>query len=472
MAGAHAVTLLDDVTAAGVALRRREVSAVQLAREALERGASVGERLGAFAALTPELALEQARRADDELAAGEDRGPLHGIPIAIKDVIDVAGVPTRLGTRGGGHRVPRADAAAVSAAVRGGAVVIGKTTTHELALGMVTPQARNPMDPTRITGGSSGGSAAAVAAGIVPVALGTDTNGSIRCPAALCGVVGLKPTFGAVGRTGVATLAWSQDTVGALAADVESCGVVHAVCGPGKDDARTTGGAPLRVGIDRRLCATATPAVSAGVLGAVAELQEEGVEVVDVTLDRFPLAAPASFVTILAEAAAAWPELTDAPGAAGLDVRAALLAGAEIPAVEYIRAARVRTLVLRDLDRLMSAARLDALALPAVPVVAAPAGADAVELHGRMVPIDAVHPRFTAFASLCGVPALSVPCGLDAHGLPIGLQLVGVRHGETALLRIGALAERADGARAVATARRMARATLRADAPGRPGAAR
>jgi Asp-tRNA(Asn)/Glu-tRNA(Gln) amidotransferase A subunit family amidase len=189
---------------------------VEAVRRALERAESLQPEIHAFAEITAELAERDAAEAD---ARG---GPLNGVPVAVKDVIDVAGVPTRLGTPRAGHRLPSEDADVVAALRAAGAVVVGKTTTHELAIGMITPQARNPHDTNRITGGSSGGSAAAVAAGIVPIALGTDTNGSIRSPAAHCGVVGFKPSRGVLPTAGVAPLAPTQDTVGLIASRMPS----------------------------------------------------------------------------------------------------------------------------------------------------------------------------------------------------------------------------------------------------------
>lgn len=418
------------------ALRRGELSAVELTERALSRAAGSD----AFVALTPELAFAQARVADEELRRGHVRGPLHGLPLAVKDVIDVAGVPTRLGSPGAGHRLPEEDAAVVRAAVRGGAVVIGKTATHELAFGMTTPSVGNPFDAERTAGGSSGGSAAAVGAGVCSVALGTDTNGSIRCPAALCGVVGLKPTFGRVSREGVAPLAWSQDTVGSLAATVADCAALHAAL-VGRLE-RHDG--PLRVGVDRALCESADEPVADAVLAAVEALADLGVRVVEISLPRPALAGAASYVTIMSEAARAWGAHADETGP---EVRAALRAGRGISADGYLRAAQVRTLVRRRLrDALFG---LDAAVLPTVPVTAALRTDASVAVRGRTRPVEAAHAQLTALASLTGFPALSVPCGLDAAGLPIGLQLVGPPDGEAALLRVGEAVERLRGAKAV-----------------------
>lgn len=445
---------MGDVDAARRALRAREVSAVELAEAALARADSLQPTIGAFATVTPELALAQAERADRHLAAGEDRGPFHGLPVAVKDVIDVAGVPTRLGTPRAGHRTPTASACVVDALAAAGAVVIGKTASHELAFGMVTPQARNPFDPRRIVGGSSGGSAAAVAAGIVAAALGTDTNGSVRCPAALCGVVGLRPTSGAISRAGVAPLAWTQDTVGPLAYTAGDCAALLAVLAGRAPTAAPGAGARLRVGVDRAAWGALGDGVEEACAAALAALAAGGVEVVDVALPDAALAGAASIVVLMGEASSAWGPTLDAdPGGFGAQVRAALTVGRDVPAGAYLRAKRVRALLARDLRALFAGRGLHAVATPTVPITAAPAGAATVALGGREQPIDAVHSRFAALAALVGHPALSVPCGLDASGLPIGLQLMARPDGEPVLAALGARVEAAAGALAVAAAR-------------------
>lgn len=428
--------------------------ATERAETALELARSLAGEVGAFATLTPELALEQARRIERD-----GGGPLGGMPIAVKDVIDVAGAPTGLGAASGGRR-PAASAVAVEAATGAGAVVIGKAATHPLAIGMVTPQARNPFDTGRIVGGSSGGSAAAVAAGICDIALGTDTNGSIRCPAALCGVVGLRPTFATVPTAGAAPLAPSQDTVGPIAASVAACAALHAVLTGAPPPDAPAPPAGLRVGVDRpAIERLSEPAVAAAVLAAVDSLR--GAEIVPVTLPDLALAAAASFVTVMYEAAAAWAG--EAP-ALGPQVDAALAAGAQVPAAAYLRAVRARVRLRSQLDALMATARLDAIATPSVPVVAAPAGVDTLVVNGRPLALEAAHARFLALAAVTGTPALSVPCGID-RGLPISLQLIGAPYSEPVLLRLAAAVEAGDGARAVGAARARLQLSLRKGSP-------
>jgi aspartyl-tRNA(Asn)/glutamyl-tRNA(Gln) amidotransferase subunit A len=430
--------LCADPAAARRALDAREVSVPELTRAALERAEKLQPLIGAFAEITRELALEQAERAQEALAAGGARSFVHGLPLAVKDVIDVAGVPTRLGTPAAGHRLPSASAPVVAALAAAGAVTIGKTATHELAYGMVTPRARNPRDPERITGGSSGGSAAAVAAGIAALSLGTDTNGSVRCPAAHCGVIGFKPTRKLLPLEGVAPLARTQDTLGLLAPDARTAGAAWELL------AGTGTAAPdrARIGVDRDACARARPDVAATVLAALESLDAAGeAELVEVRAPDLGLAGSASVLAIVREAGEAWrEELVAHPGGFGPQLRGALRA--EVPEAAYGDAKRARGLICRELAELFARERLDALALPSVPVTATPAGAERVELHGLERSVEALQSLFTALASLSGQPALSLPCGSGADGMPVGLQLLGRAGGDAALLDLAARAER------------------------------
>lgn len=413
-------------------------------RRALQLADALDPVVGAFAVLTPEIA-----------ATGAAPGPLHGLPLAVKDVIDVAGVPTGLGTRGAGVHVPETSATVVELARAAGAVVIGKAHTHELALGMITPQTRNPFDTSRIAGGSSGGSAAAVAAGIAAIAFGTDTNGSIRCPASLCGIVGLRPTQDGISRAGVAPLARTQDTVGLLAPDVHTCAELFAVVAADPPrDARA--GAPV-VGVDREAIAAAEPDVARACTEAVGALAGDEIRLVDVRLPDAALAGSIAAVVLYAEAAAAWGRELDArPEGFGAQVRAGLRAGSEVSAGDYQLAKRARAVVLARVRECFQTHRLTAVATPTLPATAARAGAATIESGGRARPIDAVYSRFTALASVTGQPALSVPCGLDHDGLPIGLQLIGRPGGEPALFALAKAVERQSGARAVVAARAAA----------------
>jgi len=417
-------------------------------RRALECAESLQSELHAFADITSELA------GHDAAEAGGRGGPLDGVPVAVKDVIDVAGVPTRLGTPGAGHRLPSHDADVVAALRGAGAIVIGKTTTHELAIGMITPQARNPHDTSRITGGSSGGSAAAVAAGVVPIALGTDTNGSIRSPAAHCGVVGFKPSRGLLPTAGVAPLAPTQDTVGLIAARMPSLlAAWRVLAGAARGSRQPPSGAvgAFEPGVARASVArpvgfarAATAAASAPVADAVEQsasrLAAAGIKVVEVELPDRELVRAASVLVILREAADAWDGLVETEGD-GLttEVRATLRSAATVSQAAYRNAKRVRLQVCTALASL----DVDAILLPTVPVTATLAGAERVELRGRMRSVEALQSEYTSLASLTGQPAISLPCGKDKDGLPVGLQLLGKAGADDELLTLAARAEQA-----------------------------
>jgi Asp-tRNA(Asn)/Glu-tRNA(Gln) amidotransferase A subunit family amidase len=316
---------------------------------------------------------------------------------------------------------------------------------------MITPQTRNPLDTSRIAGGSSGGSAAAVAAGIVAIAFGTDTNGSIRCPASLCGIVGLRPTQGAISRAGVAPLAPTQDTVGLLAADARTCAALFAVVATDPPPAAPEG--PPTVGVDRGAIASAEPDVARACTEAVDALAAGGARIVDVTLPDPALTGSIAAVVLYAEAATAWEGRSERFGA---QVRAGLRAGSEVSAGAYLTAKRCRAVVLARVRECFEKDELTAVVTPTLPATAAPAGATTIESGGRARPIDAVYSRFTALASVTGQPALSVPCGLDANGLPIGLQLIGRPGGEQSLFAIAETIEGQAKSRAVSRARAAA----------------
>lgn len=388
------------------------VDNVSRALDAAERATGA---FGAFVTLFRERALATAASLDGE----PRRGPLHGVPVAVKDNIDVAGAWTRCGTPGFGHHRAEHDAEVVARLRAAGAVVIGKTRMHELAWGMTTPGCRNPHDPGRITGGSSGGSAAAVASGAVPVALGTDTGGSVRNPAALCGVVGMKTAAGSLPMDGVTPLAPTQDTVGVLAASVEWCQLTLDALG-----IPPTATAPRRVGLlTERWARRVEPEVEAAVSNATRRLHEAGIEVVKLALPRSGLAAAASYVTMLAEAARQWwsePD-TPPPGSIGKDIRGLLMTGARIGDADYARALAARAEIRAELARTFE--DLDALLLATCPVVAAPAGRGTVRCAGRETQVETAHSALTSLASVSGMPAVSVPA-TDPTGLPIGLQFL------------------------------------------------
>jgi aspartyl-tRNA(Asn)/glutamyl-tRNA(Gln) amidotransferase subunit A len=395
-----------------------------------------------------------ARRADAELGAGHDRGPLHGIPLAIKDILDVAGTPTRCGSRVRDDAPPAAtDAETVARLRAAGAVIDGKTVTHEFAGGVLSPPARNPWDPARIPGGSSGGSGAAVAAGSCLAALGTDTAGSIRIPAAFNGVVGFKPTTWLVSTDGCFPLSWSLDTVGPLAKTVDDAMLVLRAIGGDPD-----GGAAgtivaaddlrgVRLGVARPyFFERLQPAVAAAVEAALVLLRELGAEVVETSWPEAAAASAAGFVVVRPEMAAIHAEtLRTMPERYGPVLRSRLEAFSLFPARGYLRARQARSAVRQAMGELFAVHRLDALITPTVAATATRAEAMTIVFADGEELVHAGFTRLTMPFNATGQPALSVPCGFDGDGLPIGLQVVGAPFAEATLARIGAAVELAAG---------------------------
>ncbi|MBI3974498.1 MAG: amidase [Chloroflexi bacterium] len=429
-------------------IRRREVSPVEATRAVLDRIESHDGSLHTFITVTAEQALEDARRAEREIAAGSYRGPLHGVPVAAKDLYQTAGVRTTCGSAILRDWVPNEDAASIATWREAGAVLIGKNTLHEFAFGGTsvnehTGTPRNPWNPERICGGSSGGSAAAVAAGFAYGAFGSETGNSIRRPASFCGVVGLKPTFGRVSRRGVFPLAWTLDHVGVFARTAADAALLTApLCGFDPSDPGSRRPPPAQAdpaaalapvaglrgrcaGVPRALLTGLDPEVERAFEAVLDGLRAHGVEVVDVELPfggRWT--ALASSITMHAEAAAVHARwLDEQPRDYGADVLARLFAGRALGAAEYARAQTIRGAVTAELIDALRA--VDVLIAPGTPAPAPPVQA------GAYVPGDApwgtepVAFQLQRLFSLTGVPAAIAPCGLSADGLPLAIQLGG-----------------------------------------------
>jgi aspartyl-tRNA(Asn)/glutamyl-tRNA(Gln) amidotransferase subunit A len=414
-------------------IRAGDTDPVTLVRRSIE--AIAASPLNAFVRVDSDGALRAAELAQEELSRGTDRGALHGLPVAVKDIVDTAGVATTMGSRHFAGNVPADDAEVVARLRAAGAIVVGKTGTHEFAYGptgdvSADGPVRNPHDPTRMTGGSSAGSAAAVAAGLVPLAVGTDTGGSVRIPAALCGIAGIRPTVGTVPTDGVFPLSGSLDTVGVLAADV--AGVAEGW--------RVLAGAPTAAPFagDLRVGLVADPwfdrlddAVRAAFDAFVASLAER-CSVVSVSLpDAADLHALYGTVqsyeasAIHRERRASAPKLFQPETLQRLEVAAAVTADAYEPAVR--RLAEVRATAAARLDG------VDVLILPTVPVLAPPIGARDTDIGGGWTsPRDALL-RHDALWGVLGLPAMSIPIP-HPGGLPVGAQLVGAPGGDAALL--------------------------------------
>jgi aspartyl-tRNA(Asn)/glutamyl-tRNA(Gln) amidotransferase subunit A len=378
-------------------------------------------------------------RAEEALAEAEApaRGPLYGAPIAVKDVIDVAGSRTTAGSAILRDNVATRDAAVVARLREAGAIVLGKLNTHEFAYGALTTSphfgpARNPWATEHVCGGSSGGSGAAAAADLAAGTLGTDTGGSLRIPACLCGVTGLRPTIGLVPNDGVFPTAWSFDTVGPVARSAEDCALLHdAIAGTRTDVA--DGVAGLRVGVVDALLDRAEPEVAAAVEAAVAELAGLGAQVERVEVPGLEDAGTIQQLVMLPEATAVHlPWLQERPGDYGADVRVRLLAGLLLPGTAYVTGLRARRRYVAGLGPLLD--RYDVLAAPAMPVTAPRIGEETVTIRGRETLYRLALIPFNSPWSLAGLPVASVPCGF-VDGLPVGLALVGRPLAEETVLR-------------------------------------
>ena len=415
----------------GAGYRNGSFSPSDVVEQSLARLARLEPALNAFANPMEDLVRAQGRHATAELAVGHDLGPLHGIPVAIKDLIEVAGMPTGYGSKVQAPRMATTDATLVARLRAAGAVLFGKTNLLEYAYGIAHPeigQTNNPHDTSRTAGGSSGGSAAAVAAGIVPLAIGTDTGGSIRIPAAYCGIVGLKPTFGLVPLDGVFPLSWSLDHAGPLARSVEDAALALA-CLSGTPMPLSADESPLRIGLilgQFSQTQIGRPVTSL-VQTCLARLQSQGAKLVEVEcagLER----ANATLMTILAPEAALIhaPLMALNPQGYAPGTRAQIEAGFTTPATDYVAARRFQADLRGRVEALFQ--QVDVLLAPSVPF-AAP--------HEDPVIVDDQDSEMlsSGFANVTGHPSLSLPCG-RIEGLPVGLQLTGPLGQDQRLLSI------------------------------------
>ncbi|MBI3767893.1 MAG: Asp-tRNA(Asn)/Glu-tRNA(Gln) amidotransferase subunit GatA [Deltaproteobacteria bacterium] len=461
------------MTDAARRLRAGELSATELTRAALARAAARAADLHAFITVAEEAALRDAAASDARLRAGKPAGALEGIPIAIKDVIATAGIRTTAGSRILADFVPPYDATVTARLRAAGAVIVGKTNCDEFAMGSSNENsafgpARNPWDVTRVPGGSSGGSAVAVAASLALGSLGTDTGGSIRLPASYCGVVGMKPTYGRVSRYGVIAYASSLDQVGPFARDVTDCALLLGVLAghdardstsveravPDYGDALAGGAKGLRIAIPGEYFVEGMePDVERAVQSAVETLGGLGAQIGSVSLPHTEYAVSAYYVVATAEASSnlarydgvRYGSRVDGDGtllemyrrtrAAGFgdEVKRRIMLGtyalsAGYYDAYYLKAQRVRTLILNDFARVFQDA--DVIVTPTAPTTAFRLGekvADPLQMYLSDI--------FTISVNLAGLPAISLPCGIDAAGLPIGLQIIGPPFGEELVLR-------------------------------------
>jgi aspartyl-tRNA(Asn)/glutamyl-tRNA(Gln) amidotransferase subunit A len=424
----------------GAAYRKGALSPVAVTRQALDRIAACDTALNAFITVLDKRALDRAATAESELRSGKDRGPLHGVPVAIKDLVEMAGVPTTFSSRAGSPKAGNVDASVIRTLEAAGAIIIGKTNLLEYAYGAVHPdfgQTNNPWNAALTSGGSSGGSAAAVSAGMCYAALGTDTGGSIRIPASYCGCVGLKPTYGLVPLEGVQALSWSLDHVGPLARSCADAalflegltGKPHPVAAPKLQGMRL--GIMQHDGAEQWL----QPEVSARFDEAVKILEKAGAKIEKVSIPDLALASDAVLAMIGPEAAIVHQDLiAREPEKFGEITRQQIEAGFAIPGTAYVRGQLLQQELKRRFAVLFE--HLDAVLSPAVPWVAP---AEDPPLNDDSGPGEML---YSGIYNLVGLPALVLPMGLAGEGLPAGLQIVTPWGKDDLAFSIGTVIER------------------------------
>ena len=425
------------------------LSPVDLVRACLAR-IDASTELNAFITVMRDGALDEARAAEREIRAGRYRGPLHGIPISVKDLVDIAGTPTTAGSAVP-PRWPRTDAPVVARLRAAGAVIIGKTNLHEFAFGTTSDESafgpvRHPVDPTRSAGGSSGGAAVALVEGMCFGSVGTDTGGSVRIPSAVCGTVGLKPGFGEVSCDGVVALSGTLDHVGPMTRSVADAGLMFGAMreGSGGEPPRREAGATARIAFgvpEPYFCDRLDPEVRGALARTRELLTSAGHDVRTTSIERASHTADVYLHIVLPEAA--WYHATTlemhaarySPG-----VRLRLEMGRYVLAEDYVRARSLQEMLRSAVDRALDVC--DCLLLPALPIAAAPIGAASIDVDGRQEPVRATMLRLTQLFNLTGHPAMALPAGATRAGLPIGVQLVGARGATDRLLQTAAEVER------------------------------
>ncbi len=446
------------IVEAGQALRRREITCVELTRRCLERIEEDNPKLNAFVTVTATQALERAAALDSELATGRDRGPLHGIPIAHKDLIRTRGVRTTCGSLLFADDPMDVHAAVAERLENAGAVMVGKTGLHELAYGVTSTNphfgaVRNPHDPRCIPGGSSGGSGVAVSTGMALGATGTDTGGSIRIPASFCGITGLKPTYGLVSTYGIQPLGLTLDHAGPMAQTVADVALMlDAVAGfdardPASVNRPRTSHAPrqldfrvLRIGMPRNFYFDViAPETQAAILDAAQRMASLRAKIVSVGLPDMEALNTVARTILLAEATAVYRRRMARRDLFGDDVFALLEQGLLITGPDYVDAQRLRLPLCREFRAVFD--KVDFLFAPATPMSAPRIGQSEVELGGRRMDTRLATTRTMRAINVTGLPAMSLPCPVPKGALPIGLQIVGKAFDEARLLSFAAAVE-------------------------------
>jgi len=444
------------VSSLAKALCKKEISPVEITRAYLERIKTFDSKINSFITLLPKEALRAARSSEKEILRGKYRGPLHGIPFAAKDLFYTKGIRTTCGSKILKNFVPAYHATVIERLLAAGAILLGKLNMHEFAYGTtsVNPHygpVRNPWDRERVTGGSSGGSAAALATAFVPLTLGTDTGGSIRIPSALCGTAGLKPTYGRISRYGVYPLCWSLDHPGPMTRSVADLAMaMNVLAGPDPLDPSTSSVAVpdhtrglsnnlkgIRVGIpDTYYFDRLEPEVRAAVQGAIQVCKGLGAAVNKISIPHLPEASVAGFIILLAEGTASlgkWHRTR--PMDLGHDVRSRLNLGAAVTAAQYLKAQTIRRRIREIFSRVFQ--EVDVILTPQLPITAPKLNQGSVSWGKKTEVIPTALTRFTRIFNLVGIPSLSLPCGFSSSGLPIGLQIAGKPFDEAMVLKVG-----------------------------------
>jgi aspartyl-tRNA(Asn)/glutamyl-tRNA(Gln) amidotransferase subunit A len=446
-----------DLVTLSDAIRNKQISPVEVTRKMLERIAAENDQLNAYITVTDNEALAQAAQAEKEINAGNMKGYLHGIPIALKDLIYTKDITTTMGSEIYSEYIPDYDAAAVEKLKEAGAVIIGKLNTHQFAYGATGDRSffgpvRNPYDTSKVSGGSSSGSGAAVAASLCYASLGTDTGGSIRIPSSFGGIVGMRPTFGLVSTYGVFPLCKTLDTIGPMTKTVKDNAVLlsllagfderdlHSIQKDPEDFTRyldkgvegTVIGVPPSNFFDH-----VNEEITRDVHQAIETFRSLGAEIRTVEIPDLEQTLAAFRVTLKSEAYSGHVERLQEYPASQWDeeVRERLLTGSTITAHEYIQAQQVKQWAIREYNKMFS--EVDVLVIPALPILPFDINQREIKINDSMEPVSLQLNRFTGSISLIGFPSLTVPCGMSSAGLPIGLQLVGKPFDEANLYRFG-----------------------------------
>jgi aspartyl-tRNA(Asn)/glutamyl-tRNA(Gln) amidotransferase subunit A len=449
-----------DIRELGRLFRARKLSPVELTHHFLARIGTLNPELNAYLTATSELALAQAKKAEAELCtprgrkSRRDRGPLHGIPISLKDNIHTAGIRTTAGAKFLKDFVPEKDAQLVTLLKTAGAVILGKTNLHEFAYGVTTNNphygpTRNPWDTARISGGSSGGAAAAVAAGLCVAAVGTDTGGSIRIPASLCGVVGFKPALHSVPVDGVIPLSPTLDCAGPIARSVgDAALVLSAIHARGKSSvSKASSKTKFTLGIPKEFFFDVLSSeVQTAFESALKLLRKAGCKTKEISIPLLNNTEDAGNNIAWAEATHYHQKMDWFPKHSadyGEDVRARLEIGTRVTATSYLQAMEQREAFIHQSHSVLAEANIDALVVPTTPIAATLISEESITLHGKDHATRGLLLRLNRPANLAGVPAISIPCGLAPSGLPLGLQLIGFATPESILFSIARLFEHA-----------------------------